>query len=178
MGEPKVRHEINKAVTTFKNIFKSNPRTMGAAGWQANKASLIAYDELNLLYASDTRGSHAFFPTIGIKKFKTLQIPTTLPTLDELLGRPEFPLEKISGFYLNQIKKNDLNVFTLHAELEGMKYLQWFESFLKECIEHNVICAPLQQAAHTILENTDKVPYLPLIQGEVEGRSGTLAKHG
>jgi undecaprenyl phosphate-alpha-L-ara4FN deformylase len=178
MGEPKIRHEINKAVSVFKNIFNSAPSTMGAAGWQANKSSLIAYDELNLLYASDTRGSQAFFPTVGIKKFKTLQIPTTLPTLDELLGRPEFPLEKMNDFYLGEIKKNQLNVFTLHAELEGMKYIEWFESFLKECIARHVTLGPLENAAKSLLQNVENIPHLPLIQGEVEGRAGNLAKHG
>jgi undecaprenyl phosphate-alpha-L-ara4FN deformylase len=34
----------------------------GAAGWQSNALSREVYDEAGLLYSSDTRGTHPFFP--------------------------------------------------------------------------------------------------------------------
>ncbi|MBY0282054.1 MAG: 4-deoxy-4-formamido-L-arabinose-phosphoundecaprenol deformylase [Alphaproteobacteria bacterium] len=178
LDEASVRHEVNKTHDIFKKIFGFLARTMGAAGWQASKNSLAAYDDHNLFYASDTRGEKAFFPMVGRRVFKTLQIPTTLPTLDELIGRPEYPFETLHDHYLSLIQPDKLNVLTIHSELEGMAYLEWFEAFLKKCLESGIIIVPLQQLAIEALSDKANIPSLPLIQGSVDGRSGTLAMHG
>ena len=70
------------------------------AGWQSNARSREVYDEAGLLYASDTRNGPPFFPRIDGRVFRTLEIPSTLPTFDELLGRPEFPDDRIVPHYL------------------------------------------------------------------------------
>jgi len=178
LNEADVRHEVNKAVEAFQNVFGFAPRTMGAAGWQVSKNSLSAYDDQNLLYASDARGQKAFFPKIGRKSFKTLQVPTTLPTLDELLGRPEYPFEALHDHYLKLIQPKALNVLTIHSELEGMAYLDWFEEFLKKCLAQKTEILPLQTLALKALSNKKGIQVLPLIQGTVDGRSGTLALQG
>ena len=41
-----------------------------------------------------------------IKFFKLYRIPTTLPTLDELLGHPKFPLSNLSSHYLSLLTNN------------------------------------------------------------------------
>jgi undecaprenyl phosphate-alpha-L-ara4FN deformylase len=102
--------------------------TAGAPGWQSNERSRQVYDEAALLYSSDTRGSHPFFPSIGGKVFQTLEIPSTLPTLDELMGRPEFPDDRIAAHLLSLMGADKLNVFTLHAEIEGMGRRKIFRS--------------------------------------------------
>jgi undecaprenyl phosphate-alpha-L-ara4FN deformylase len=43
------------------------------------------------------RDGSPVFPRIGGRVFRTLEIPSTLPTLDELMGRPEFPDAAIAG---------------------------------------------------------------------------------
>lgn len=178
MTAAQVRRQVNMAVKTFTDVFGFGPKTMGSAGWQANTHSLAAYDDQNLLYASDARGTQPFFPQVDHKAFKTLQLPTTLPTLDELLGRPEYPFEGLVDHYLSLIKPGQLNVFTLHAELEGMKYLGWFEAFLKACLAKGIQLSPLEPMAVELLKNKESIPTLPLLQGHVDGRSGTLAVHG
>lgn len=177
LPEHKVREQLNLAFKCFQDLFNFSPRTFGAAGWQASRHSLAAYDDFNLLYASDTRGTQPFFPTVGRRTFKTLQIPTTLPTLDELLGRPEYPFEGLIQHYMQLIQKNQFNVLTVHAELEGMAYLDWFEAFLKECSQQEIQCVPLRFMAEQLLENKKAIPALSLIQGEIDGRSGKLAMH-
>src|SRR5574341_1225201 len=87
MGREEVYEEFGKARKEFERIFGEPAGTAGAAGWQANALSLAAYDDAHLLYASDARGTHPFFPRIDKAVYGTLQLPTTLPTLDELLGR-------------------------------------------------------------------------------------------
>lgn len=178
LKEPVVRHEVNKAHVAFKEVFGFSARTMGSAGWQASKHSLAAYDDHNLLYASDVRGQKAFYPKVDKRIFKTLQIPTTLPTLDELLGRPEYPLKTMTEHYLKLLKPGQLNTFTLHAELEGMAYLDWFKEFLIECKAHQIKIIPIKDIATRLLDGKSDIPVLPMIQGTVDGRSGTLAIQG
>lgn len=174
-SKQEVIEEFKKACTEFKRIFSRPAKTAGAAGWQANANSLTAYDNENLLYASDTRGTYPAFPKINGKIYKTLQIPTNLPTLDELLGRPEFPLSRMDEYYLSLLRDDIVNVLTIHAEIEGMKYLNFFENFLSKSKYQNVKFKTLNAVALEILNRSGEVPVINLTQGNVEGRSGKLA---
>ena len=178
MSAEQVKTEFGKALNAFQAVFHEATTTAGTAGWQANEHSLQAYDDAKLLYGSDCRGSSPFFPVIGKKNFKTLQIPTTLPTLDELLGRPEYPLQSLADFYLSQLRDDALNVLTLHAEIEGMKYIDWFRSFLIKAKKMGVHCEPTGALAARLLATPQAIPVCEFLQGTVEGRSGTLAVQG
>jgi peptidoglycan/xylan/chitin deacetylase (PgdA/CDA1 family) len=173
-----VRDELNKARDVFCDVFGHAARTAGAAGWQANYKSLQAYDEAELIYGSDCRGRTPFFPKANGQVFRTLQIPTTLPTLDELLGRPEYPLEGLVDYYMSLLQPHELNVLTIHTELEGLLYKDWFESLLKACKKKGVGFVLLGNIAQSLLKNRENIPVCPLIQGEVDGRSGTMAVQG
>lgn len=175
-NEAQTKTEFNRAVNAFENIFHHAPKAAGTPGWQANENSLQAYDEAHLLYGSDCRGPFPFYPKIGSKIFKTLQVPSNLPALDELVGRPEYPLEKITGTLLQQCEARPQDeVFTLHAELEGMKYLAWFEQFIAAAQQRGFQFVPVETLARKALENKIDIPVCELIQGEVEGRSGKVA---
>jgi peptidoglycan/xylan/chitin deacetylase (PgdA/CDA1 family) len=177
----KTRAEFGYAVVEFEKIFGEKPRTAGAPGWQANASSFRVYDENNLLYGSDARGPHPFFPRIGGETFETLQIPTTLPTLDEWLGRPEYPTEKIVAEYLKLIQKMPdgyLHVHTIHAELEGQRFLSLFAEWLRAAKNAGVELVALENVAHQLLQNRAALPVCDVQAGEIDGRSGTLAIQG
>lgn len=178
MSEDEVFNTCLKAHKEFERIFGMPSKTIGAAGWQASAFSLKACDLLQYEYASDTRGTTPFFPKISETIFKTLQLPTTLPTLDELLGRPEYPLEIITQALLNRCKSKALNVFTLHTELEGGIYKKWFESFIKKGLEKEVTFLPLCEIAKKALNDPDNIPVCELVQKSIEGRAGLLACQG
>jgi hypothetical protein len=110
--------------------------------------------------------------------FRTLQIPTTLPTLDELLGRPEYPMETLVDHYIGLLQPYTLNVLTIHTELEGMLYKDWFESVLKACRDKGVRFVLLGDVAQALLKDRSKIPTCSVIQKEIDGRSGTLAVQG
>lgn len=167
--------EFAKALAEFQRIFGCPGRAAGAPGWQANEKTLTVYDEANFLYGSDCRGSVPFFPKVGDKIFKTLQIPTTLPTLDELLGLSEYPPEKITPHYLSLLKVSYPNIMTIHAELEGMKYLSWFKEFLQNLKQNNIEFKTLEMIAEKYLEQRNEINICEVIQGEVPNRSGKLA---
>lgn len=175
MSRDEVEEEFGKARREFERIFKNPAKTAGAAGWQANSLSLAAYDRAGLLYASDARGSHPFFPRTGTTVYRTLQIPTTLPTLDELLGRPAYPEERIIGHYLSLLRHNTLNVLTIHAEVEGMNKIGLFRDFLDALKENRVRVTKLDEQARELLGHASSIPVCDLVDGPVDGRSGTLA---
>jgi undecaprenyl phosphate-alpha-L-ara4FN deformylase len=175
MTQEQVLVEFEKANAEFKRIFGFAAKTAGAAGWQANEYSLVAYDKAELVYGSDARGAYPFFPRVNGVVFNTLQIPTNLPTLDELIGRPEYPMSTLAAFYLSKLVDDTVNVFTMHAEIEGMRYLDWLEEFLTKALMQHVIFVKVGDIAQTLLANPTEVPVCDLVQGTIDGRSGTMA---
>ena len=175
MSVDQIRAEFGAARDEFRRIFGGEAPTAGAPGWQANANSRQVYDEAGLLYASDTRGHSPHFVRIGGRTFTTLEIPSTLPTLDELLGRPEYPDDKIVPHLMSLLQPDSLNVFTLHAELEGMGKRELFVAFLAAVKQAGVEVVSLEQAAKKLLEQREKIPVCELVQAAIDGRSGLLA---
>ena len=178
MSAMEVESEFAAARTEFRRIFGHDAVTAGAAGWQANANSRAAYDRAGLLYASDTRGAAPFFARIGDRTFTTLEIPSTLPTLDELMGRPEYPDDRIVPHLMSLLRPEALNVFTLHAEIEGMGRRALFQQLLTAVKAADVEVVSLEQAAHQLLAQRENIPVCGLEQAEIDGRSGLLAVQG
>lgn len=178
LSEARVAEEFGKARRVYEEVFGRAARTAGSAGWQANAASLAAYDAAGLDYATDVRGGAPFLPVAEGRRFKTLQIPTTLPTLDELMGRPEYPEHKLADTLIDRLTPEGLDVFTIHAEIEGMSMIDWFARFLDLARERGIAFVPLADEAAKLNAARDRIPCAKLEQGEVDGRSGTLAVQG
>lgn len=170
-----VRAEFCAAREAFRRIFGRETHTAGAPGWQSCATSRQVYDEAGLLYGSDTRGTTPFFPRIDDRVYATLEIPTTLPTLDELMGRPEFPDERIVPHWLSLLRTDRLNVLTAHAELEGMGRRALFRDFLRAALKAGVQFVRLDEQARRLLENRSAIPVLDQTFGTIDGRSGTVA---
>jgi peptidoglycan/xylan/chitin deacetylase (PgdA/CDA1 family) len=175
MSLEQVRAEFGRARAEFERIFGFPARTAGAPGWQASGQSRQVYDEAKLLYASDARGGEPFFPRVNGRVFSTLEIPSTLPTFDELLGRPEYPDDRIVPHYNGILRKDQLNVFTIHAELEGMAHLALFRSLLEAWRDRGVSFVRLDEEAELILRRRDTVPVRELTMTEIDGRSCQVA---
>jgi undecaprenyl phosphate-alpha-L-ara4FN deformylase len=170
-----IRVEFERAQAEFLRVFGFEAKTAGAAGWQSNERSRAVYDEAGLLYSSDTRGFSPFFPRIGGKIFSTLEIPSTLPTLDELMGRPEYPDDRIAEHLMSRLSESRLNVFTLHAEIEGMGRRKIFREFLARAQAAGVEFVRLDEAAAALRQNSAEVPTGTQSMREIEGRSGLVA---
>ncbi len=175
MDREEAFEEFGKARREFERIFGEPAKAAGAAGWQANSFSLEAYDAAGLLYASDARGTHPFYPRVQGIVYRTIQIPTTLPTLDELLGRPEYPEARLVEHYLSLLRPDALNVLTIHAELEGMKKQAFFRILLGQLRARRVRIVRLDEIVRELLRSPSSVPQCDLILGAVDGRSGALA---
>ena len=177
MSLTEVNEEFVAARAEFLRIFGTEAQTAGAPGWQSNAKSRSVYDEANFLYASDTRGGGPFFPRIGGQVFNTLEIPSTLPTFDELMGRPEYPDEQIVAHYLKLMKadRSRTHVFTLHAEIEGMGRRGLFQELLAACRSADVEFVRMDDYALELLANRATIPVREQVMGEIDGRSGVVA---
>jgi peptidoglycan/xylan/chitin deacetylase (PgdA/CDA1 family) len=175
MSLDEIRGEFAAARAEFLRIFGMDAPTAGAAGWQSNARSREVYDEANLLYASDTRGRSPFFPRVEGRVFRTLEIPSTLPTFDELMGRPEYPDERIVPHYLSLLREDRVNVLTIHAEIEGMGRRALFNALLAACRERGVEFIRLDTYAQELLANRAALPVCDQVMAAIDGRSGLVA---
>jgi hypothetical protein len=103
------------------------------------------------------------------------QLPTTLPTLDELIGRTDLGgLDPVDHLLASTAQEPDKDqVFTLHAELEGGAYLESFERLLRTWRARGVHLTDLATYAGTL--DVKKLPRCKIVEGCVPGRSGVLA---
>jgi len=171
-----VRAEFGRARAEFARIFGTAARTAGAPGWQAGANSRQVYDEAGLHYSSDARGAAPFWPRIGDRVFQTVEIPSTLPTFDELLGRPEYPDDRIVPHYLSLLREDRPNVLTIHAEIEGMGKRDLFRELLRGCQARGVQFIRMEALARRVLAAPAEIPVRELVLSAIDGRSGLVAR--
>ncbi len=170
----KIAAEFTAARAEFRRIFGVEAHTAGAPGWQSNARSRQVYDDAGLTYASDARNGLPFFPRIAGQVFRTLEIPSTLPTFDELLGRPEYPDAQIVAHYLSLLREDQVNVLTIHAEIEGMGKRPLFRELLRAFKNRGVQFIRLDDYAMELLADRDAIPVRDQVLGEIDGRSGVV----
>ena len=180
--------QMQKAFDRFQHIFGTTPKTHGAAGWQMNQFAFAQLDHYGIKYSSDGRAAlkdngmlqnHAAGPyrlQINGETLPCVQMPTTLPTLDELLGR------EIEGIVINESNIADSilkltaelrdHVFTLHAELEGQKLAPIFNQLLTGWQDQGYQL--ISMADYYVSLQEQKLPVYPLVWEELPGRSGEL----
>jgi len=174
-NEPWTRRELTLALEEFVRVFERRPAVHGAAGWQVNAHVPALEHELGFRYASDTRGVCPFVPVINGAEAAVPQLPTTLPTLDELIGRPDLdgvdPVDHLLALTAQDAARD--HVFTLHAELEGGAYLESFERLLRIWRARGIQLTDL--ATYAGMLDIKKLPRCAIVEGSVPGRSGVLA---
>jgi len=160
--------EMEKAFRRFEEIFHERPKIWGAAGWQMNRHAAW-FEERHFAYASDTRGREPFRPLWDGVAIGCPQLPTTLPTLDEVVGVHEDAVSHILG--LTAQPSN--HVFTAHAELEGGEWHSIFDALLAGWREQGYELVSLK----SLYESLDPaaLPKCEVIENKVPGRSGVLA---
>ena len=164
--------ELERARATYEDILGTPPRAFGAPGWQCTATSFAAEDALGLAYHSDTRGHAPFLPSLAGQRFTTPEIPTTLLTLDESYGTIGTSPADVARYYAAQLRPG-LNVYTAHAEMEGLAQLPHLRAFL-EAIRAEV---PVHRLIDIASELHD-LPTAAVVPGPIAGRHGTVALQG
>jgi peptidoglycan/xylan/chitin deacetylase (PgdA/CDA1 family) len=175
-SEPWTRRQLVLAREEFIRVFDRAPEAHGAAGWQVNDSVPRLERELGFRYASDTRGTTPFMPVIEGVEVAVPQLPTTLPTLDELIGREDLGGVDPVAHLLALTQEGGDQVFTLHAELEGGACLGGFERLLGAWRARGFELTDLGSYARTL--DPSRLPRCAIASGTVAGRSGTLAVQG
>jgi len=114
---------MQRARERYEEIFKSPALTHGAPGWQMNRYAYRHTQRLGFRHCSDTRGTGPFIPVVNGEIVACPQLPTTLPTLDELLAGGLNPDEAVRRLLeLARKPPPDGHVHTLRAEIEGTMF--------------------------------------------------------
>ncbi|GAA4030133.1 polysaccharide deacetylase family protein [Actimicrobium antarcticum] len=179
---------MQRSFDRFKDIFGEAPATHGAAGWQMNPHAFAQLDTFGIRYASDERAALADDGTllnanagphrlsVQGRTLDCIQMPTTLPTLDELLGRTinahVITTSTIAARILELTKATRDHVYTLHAELEGQKLAPIFDELLTGWRAQGYDLVGMNDY-HRALES-QTLPVSPTAWGTLPGRSGDL----
>jgi undecaprenyl phosphate-alpha-L-ara4FN deformylase len=173
LPKARIQDEFMRGFEAFRRAVGRSPSASAAPGWQCNTESLAVQDELSLLYHSDTRGEEPYLPQSGGRVFNTLEIPTTLPTWDEI-WEARAPSD-VPQHLISQLKLDRLNVLTLHAEIEGRVQQKPFEQLLKRCRELDVRFVRLEDEAKKILSDKAALPILGVRSETRPGRAGVVS---
>lgn len=164
--------QMELAHARFVEIFGIAPPTHGAAGWQMNAAAFRQIDAWKMAYASDGRGAEPYVPTIDGAPLRHVQLPTTLPTFDELIGRDGVGEHNVADALLALTADAHDQVFTLHAELEGSLLAPALRRLLRGWRGQGHELVSLGRYHEQVRGGS--LPRWPVAWGEVPGRSGEL----
>ena len=174
------RVQFERGIEAFERVFGFRPPSHAAAGWQINAHGLELEREYGLRYASDTRGGAPFLPLLPGGISTCPQLPTTLPTFDELLGLDGVTEATLADTVFRRSSvvaavpaTGALQVFTLHAELEGMLLLDAFDALLTQWRASGAVIVRMARIHELALQRP--LPARSVVMGEVAGRSGLLA---
>ena len=70
------------------------------------------------------------------------------------------------------------NVFTLHAEIEGMGKRPLYRALLRACADRGVQFIRLDELARELLAARSSIPVCDQQLAEIDGRSGLVAVQG
>jgi undecaprenyl phosphate-alpha-L-ara4FN deformylase len=171
-GQAWTERQMALAHDRFVAIFGAPPGTHGAAGWQMNSFAFRQLDAWSMAYASDGRGSAPYLPKVDGRTLSHVQLPTTLPTLDELLGVDGRDDAAVSAEILRSTATGQDQVFTLHAELEGGRHAPAFAALLAGWHAQGHRLVTLGELFRSLDRRT--LPIREPEWGRVPGRSGEV----
>jgi undecaprenyl phosphate-alpha-L-ara4FN deformylase len=172
-NETKTTAILSRACTVYEELLGQKPRSFAAPGWMINAHALRFFEKNGFVYSSDTRGVSPFLPDMDNKHFSVLQIPTTLPTLDEVVGLAGYDPISLASQFVASLSEG-LNILTVHAELEGNRWTGFFESFLRKTLDQGYTFARLMDIAKSY-GKINVIPRCNISYGNVEGRAGDVS---
>jgi len=158
MSRAEIETVVAKEHARFREIFGKPATLQAAPGWTATPLSVEVQESHGIVATSDTRGGEPFFALRADgRPSKVLEIPSTLPTLDELLALPlrgsGSQAERACEFLRVNVKEG-MHVHSIHTEIEGAtSFAASFASLLAawksdgvEFLSFEEICRPLLSA--------------------------------
>ncbi|MCF5703374.1 4-deoxy-4-formamido-L-arabinose-phosphoundecaprenol deformylase [Pseudomonas syringae] len=166
--------QIRQGVDTLSDILGEKVECSAAAGWRADERVIEAKQAFGFRYNSDCRGNRLFRPLLADGTPGTPQIPVDLPTFDEVVG-PIVAARDFNGFILDHFRPQQLNVYTIHAEVEGILMAEDFRQLLADALQRGIDFKPL---GDLLPEFFNTLPAGRVQRGALDGREGWLGVQG
>lgn len=173
-----VHLEILRAQKVYLQLMGYPATAFAAPGWQCSAASRAALAAEHFLYTSDTRGYEPYFPRFHDRACPLLEIPTTLPTLDELLGLNGRTPADCNREILTRLRADQVAVLTVHAEVEGRGLRAHFARLLDQLQARQVHFIRLGDWARELLSHRELIPLAPVTRLTLPGRAGEVSCQG
>ncbi len=170
-SQPAMLRQLRAGFDQLADILGAAPTCSAAAGWRCNEQALLLKEQFNFSYNSDCRGDRIFRPLVE-QHLLAPQIPVTLPTYDEIIGSDGIDNANYNDHILDRCRADRLNVYTIHAEVEGIALHRQFEQLLIEARRRGIAFQPLRQL---LQQDSTALPTDRLIRHEQPGREGWLA---
>jgi len=162
---------LNKGGLLITEITGRPPTCSAVPGWKCNDLVLMEKTRFPFQYNSDCRGKSIFRPFVNGRDLSQPQIPVTLPTYDEVIGRNGITDETYNAHMLSLLDPKRLNVLTVHAEVEGIAFVSMFERFLKSAQTRGASFVPLGR----FLLEAEPTDRGAIVAREISGREGWVS---
>jgi undecaprenyl phosphate-alpha-L-ara4FN deformylase len=166
--------QLRRGVDTLCDILGQNVECSASAGWRADERVIEAKQAFSFRYNSDCRGQSLFRPRLADGGLGAPQIPVDLPTFDEVVG-PHVAAKDFNAFILDRFNPEKLNVYTIHAEVEGILMANDFRKLLADARQRDIHFHPL---GDLLPKAPDTLPVGRVLRGTLEGREGWLGVQG
>jgi peptidoglycan/xylan/chitin deacetylase (PgdA/CDA1 family) len=168
---------MQRARERYQEIFGTSALTHGAPGWRMNRYAFRYTQRLGFQHCSDTRGTGPFIPVLRGEIVSCPQLPTTLPTLDELLAEGVTPDEAVRR--LLDASRNPAptgHVYALRAEVEGTVFTPALRALLAgwHALGYHVVS--LRDYAAGL--NLSRLPRRIVSEQPLPGARGAVATEG
>lgn len=173
-----IGRQMNLACQRYQDILGERPQVHGAPGWQLNRSACRITQRLEFAYSSDTRGTHPFIPVYQAEVISCPQLPTTLPTIDELIAQHAMSKENAVAHLLEVTRELPAwgHVYSANAAIEGLELLPQFEQLLRGWRQQGYELVSLRDYLYAF--ETRELPYHEVVTGQVPGRPGLVALQG
>ncbi len=169
-----VQRELQRGHAELAAILGAPPACSAAPAWKCNDPALLGKDALPFRYNSDCRGHSIFRPVVDGRTLRQPQVPTTLPTYDEVIGRHGITQANYNDHLLGLIPREGFATLTIHAEAEGGVCADLFAEFLDKARARDLQFVPLS----TLVAARDDWPAQPMVARMIPGREGWVACQG
>ncbi|MBV7559858.1 4-deoxy-4-formamido-L-arabinose-phosphoundecaprenol deformylase [Enterobacter sp. ENT02] len=168
---PRLEQDVELGVQELEAITGQPVRCSAAAGWRADQRVVKAKEIFAFRYNSDCRGTAPFLPLLGNERTGTVQIPVTLPTWDEVVGR-DVSAAGFNRYILDCMHRDEgTPVYTIHAEVEGIAYQHDFDALLTMAAAEGIHFSPL---GDMLPDDLSTLPVGKIVRNEMAGREGWL----
>ena len=171
MDAAEIRQSLQRGVDLLSATLGRPPTCSAVPGWRCDDRTLIEKEAFSFQYNSDCRGADIFRPVVAGRTLSTPQIPVSLPTYDEVLGRDGIDNDNYNDHLASLLQPDKLNTLTIHAEVEGISCLTMFDDFVNRARSRGASFVPFG----ALLDPARPVLTASLAPQTISGREGWVS---